>query len=112
MSRARKLFGAAVLLTFVLAGCGGESSSSGRVRNAAVECFNTQEEKDAAVAAAQAEVDAAATDAQVALDAASAQPLCSEVESAPIETIVPPVEDTEGIACSIKVTNNEASVTV
>lgn len=112
MSRAQKLFGAAVLLTFALAGCGGESSSSGRVRNAAVECFNTQEEKDAAVAAAQAEVDAAATDAQVALDSASAQPLCSEVESAPIETIVPPVEDTEGVACSIKVTNNEASVTV
>ena len=34
-------------------------------------------------------VDAAVADAQVSLDAATAQPLCSEVESAPIETIVP-----------------------
>jgi len=52
MSGARKLLGAAVLLIFVLAGCGSGSSSSGRVRNAAIECFNTQEEKDVAVAAA------------------------------------------------------------
>lgn len=93
MSRARKLFGAAVLLTFVLAGCGESGSSSGRVRNAAVECFNTQEEKDAAIVAAQADVDAAVEGAQVSLDAVNAQPLCSEVESVPTETIVPPVED-------------------
>jgi hypothetical protein len=46
MSRARKHIGAAVLLTFLLASCGGGDSSSGRVRNAAIECFNTQEEKD------------------------------------------------------------------
>jgi hypothetical protein len=82
------------------------------VRNAAVECFNTQEEKDAAVATAQAEVDAAVAEAQVALDAATAQPLCSEVESAPVETIVAPVEEDEGVACSINVVDNQTSVTV
>ena len=81
MSRARKHIGAAVLLTFLLASCGGGDSSSGRVRNSAIECFNTQEEKDAAVLAAQAEVDAEVVDAQVALDAATIQPLCSEVET-------------------------------
>jgi len=87
MSRAQKHIGAAVLLTFLLASCGGGDSSSGRVRNSAIECFNTQEEKDAAVLAAQAEVDAEVdaevVDAQIALDAANAQPLCSEVEGAP-----------------------------
>ena len=112
MSRAQKLFGAAVLLTFMLAGCGGGGSSSGRVRNAAVECFNTQEEKDAAVAAAQADVDAEVVDAQIALDAANAQPLCSDVESAPTETIVPPVPDEGRTPCSITVSENGTLVTV
>ena len=112
MSRARKLFGAAVLLTFVLAGCSDIGSSSGRVRNAAIECFNTQEEKDAAVVAAQADVDAEVEGAQVALDAVTIQPLCSEVESAPTETLVPPVEDDSAVACAIAVTDNGSSVTV
>ena len=112
MSRVRKHIGAAVLLTFLLASCGGGDSSSGRVRNAAIECFNTQEEKDAAIVAAQAEVDAEVVDAQVALDAANAQPLCSEVESAPTETLVPPVEDDSALACAIAVTDNGTSVTV
>jgi len=112
MSRARKHIGAAVLLTFLLSSCGGGDSSSGRVRNAAIECFNTQEEKDAAIVAAQAEVDAEVVDAQVALDAANAQPLCSEVESAPSETLVPPVEDDSALACAIAVTDNGTSVTV
>jgi hypothetical protein len=112
MSRARKHIGAAVLLTFLLASCGGGDSSSGRVRNAAIECFNTQEEKDAAVVAEQAEVDAEVVDAQVALDAANARPLCSEVESAPTETLVPPVEDDSALACAIAVTDNGTSVTV
>jgi|GEM_PF-539068 len=112
MSRARKLFGAAVLLTFVLTSCGGNSATSGRVRNAAVECFNTQEEKDAAVVAAQAEVDAAVEGAQLVLDAATAQPLCSEVESAPTETIVPPVGDEESESCPISVTDNQTTVIV
>ena len=112
MSRARKHIGAAVLLTFLLASCGGGDSSSGRVRNAAIECFNTQEEKDAEIVAAQAEVDAEVVDAQVALDAANAQPLCSEVESAPTETLVPPVEDDSALACAIAVTDNGTSVTV
>ena len=112
MSRARKHIGAAVLLTFLLASCGGGDSSSGRVRNAAIECFNTQEEKDAAIVAAQAEVDAEVVDAQAALDAATIQPLCSEVESAPTETLVPPVEDDSALACAIAVTDNESSVAV
>ena len=112
MSRARKLFGAAVLLAFVLAACGDGGSLSGRVRNAAVECFNSQEEKDVAVATAQAEVDAAVADAQIALDAVIAQPLCSEVESTPTETIVPPVEDDGSEACKISVTDNQSSVTI
>jgi len=112
MSRAQKHIGAAVLLTFLLASCGGGDSSSGRVRNSAIECFNTQEEKDAAVLAAQAEVDAEVVDAQIALDAANAQPLCSEVEGAPTETLVPPVEDDSALACAISVTENGSSVTV
>ena len=112
MSRPRKLFGAAVLLTFVLAGCGDNGSSSGRVRNAAIECFITQDEKDAAVVAAQADVDAEVEGAQVALDAVTIQPLCSEVESAPTETLVPPVEDDSAVACAIAVTDNGSSVTV
>ena len=112
MSRARKLIGAAVLLTFLLASCGGGDSSNGRVRNAAIECFNTQDEKDAAIVAAQAEVDAKVVDAQIALDAANAQPLCSEVESAPTETLVPPVEDDSALACAIAVTDNGSSVSV
>ena len=112
MSRARKHFGAAVLLTFLLASCGGGDSSSGRVRNAAIECFNTQNEKDSAIVAAQVEVDAEVVDAQAALDAATIQPLCSEVESAPTETLVPPVEDDSAQACAISVTDNGSSVAV
>ena len=112
MSRARDLFGAAVLLAFVLAGCSGEGSSSSRVRNAAIECFNTQDEKDAAIVAAQADVDAAVEGAQVALDAVNAQPLCSEVESAPTETIVPPVEDDGLDACEISLIDNQTSADV
>ena len=109
MSRARKLFGAAVLLTFVLAGCGESGSSSGRVRNAAIECFNTQEEKDAAVFLAQSDVDATVEGAQIALDEVNAQPLCSEVESAPTETIVPPVEDEGAEACEISLVDKQTS---
>ena len=112
MSRARKTIGAAVLLTFVLGGCGGASSSSSRVRNVAIECFNTQEEKDAAVVAAQAEVNASVDGAQVVLDAAIAQPLCSEVESAPTETIVAPAEDDTSEPCAISVTDNQVSVSI
>ena len=112
MSRARKLFGAAVLLTFVLAGCGESGSSSGRVRNAAIQCFNTQEEKDAAVVLAQADVDAAVDGAQIVLDAVNAQPLCSEVESVPTETIVPPVEDEGAEACEISLIDNQTSADV
>lgn len=112
MSRARKLFGTAVLLTFVLAGCGDNGSSSGRVRNVAIECFNTQDEKDAAVAAAQAEVDAAVDGAQIVLDAVNAQPLCSEVQSVPTETIVPPVEDEGAEACEISLIDNQTSADV
>ncbi len=112
MSRARNHIGAAVLLTFLLASCGGGDSSSGRVRNAAIECFNTQNEKDSAIVAAQAEVDAEVVDAQAALDAATIQPLCSEVESAPTETLVPPVEDDSAQACAISVTDNGSSVAV
>jgi hypothetical protein len=112
MSRARKLVGAAVLLTFLLAGCGGGSSSNGRVRNVAIECFNTKEEKEAAVLVAQADVDAVVADAQAALDAVNVQPLCSEVESTPMETIVPPVVDESALACAVAVTDNGTSVTV
>ena len=112
MSRARKLIGAAVLLTFVIAGCGESGSSSGRVRNAAIECFNTQDEKDAAIVAVQADVDAAVEGAQIALDAVNAQPLCSEVESAPTETIVPPVEDEGAESCEISLIDNQTSVDV
>ena len=112
MSRARKLFGAAVLLTFVLAGCGESGSSSSRVRNVAIECFNTQEEKDAAVFLAQSDVDASVEGAQIVLDAVNAQPLCSEVESAPTETIVAPVEDDTAEPCAISVTDNQTSVSI
>lgn len=112
MSRARKLFGAAVLLTFVLTSCSGNSATSGRVRNAAVECFNTQDEKDAAIALAQADVDAAVEGAQSALDAVNAQPLCADIDSAPTETIVAPVEDEGAESCAISVTDNQTSVTV
>ena len=112
MSRAQKLFGAAVLLTFVIAGCGESGSSSGRVRNAAIECFNTQDEKDAAIVLAQADVDAAVDGAQVVLDAVNTQPLCSEVESAPTETIVAPVEDDSAEPCAISVTDNQTSVSI
>ena len=112
MSRARKHIGAAVLLTFLLASCGGGDSSSGRVRNAAIECFITQDEKDAAVVAAQADVDAEVEGAQVALDAVNAQPLCSEVESVPTETIVPPVEDEGAEACEISLIDNQTSADV
>jgi hypothetical protein len=82
------------------------------VRNTAIECFNTQDEKDAAIMTAQAEVDAEVVDAQIAFDAANAQPLCSEVENAPTETMVPPVEDDSALACAIAVTDNGSSVTV
>jgi len=84
MSRARKLFGTAVLLTLVLAACGIEGSTSSRVRNAAVECFNSQEEKDAAIFAAQAQVDAGVLNAQSGLDVAQNQWLWSVGELAPV----------------------------
>ena len=109
MSRAQKLFGAAVLLTFVIAGCGESGSSSGRVRNAAIECFITQDEKDAAIVLAQADIDAAVDGAQVVLDAVNAQPLCSEVESAPTETLVPPVEDSGAESCEISLVDKQTS---
>jgi hypothetical protein len=96
----------------VLAGCGESGSSSGRVRNAAIQCFNTQEEKDAAVVLAQADVDAAVDGAQIVLDAVNAQPLCSEVESVPTETIVPPVEDEGAEACEISLIDNQTSADV
>ena len=55
----KKLSALGLALAFVLTSCGGsDSSSGGRTKNSAL-CFATQEDKDAAIATAQADIDAA-----------------------------------------------------
>lgn len=58
MSRRFRVLSALSIAALVLTSCGGGSDSSGRTRNAAL-CYETQEEKDAAVQAARDAFDAA-----------------------------------------------------
>jgi len=100
MSRAWKLIGSVVLLTFLLASCGGGDSrqgTSGRARNeSTTTCFASQAEKDAVVADTTADSVAV----QIAIDT----PIC--------ELTVAPVSDPSVSECAITVVDNGSTVDI
>ena len=136
MSRAWKLIGSVVLLTFLLASCGGGDSqqgTSGRARNeSTTTCFASQSEKDAVVAAAQSALDTASSATTIAqavdtvapgetvaptetsvVDNTALQDALQTATDTPIcELTVAPVSDPSVSECAITVVDNGATVDV